>query len=30
MHKRRLDRLLGPDEPPPKHPNQMSFALCSK
>jgi IS4 transposase len=30
MHKRRLDRLLGPDEPPPKHSNQMSFALCSK
>jgi IS4 transposase len=30
MHKRRLDRLLGPDKPPPKDPNQMSFALCSK
>ena len=29
MHKRRLDRLLGSDQPPPTNPNQMSLGLCS-
>jgi IS4 transposase len=29
MHKRRLDRLLGSDQPPPTNPNQMTLGLCS-
>jgi len=29
MHKRRLDRLLGPDQPLATNPNQLSLALCS-
>jgi hypothetical protein len=29
MHKRRLDRLLGPDATPPIDPNQLNLELCS-
>jgi IS4 transposase len=28
MHKRRLDRLLAPDDLPPTDPNQLSLGLC--
>jgi len=28
MHRRRIDRLLAPDDPPPSDPNQLSLRLC--
>ena len=30
MHKRPIDRMLEPEQPPPANPNQLNFAICFK